>query len=153
MIEKSKTELIWSPYPRDACTIILEGGIKVGFGVHPIFDLIPGAWNIFWLTFSQLDRLAYYNGDHRSYVVSCDALAVCVGAALQAMPNTKPMEIVGNIAAQLSPTEFIGRVANFSAFLPVMFYGERWFNVAYKRASTYVKPNGNIIHVDFREVK
>ena len=73
----------WSPYSRESCTLTLPDGGVIGLGADPIFDAVPGSWNIFWLTFAQLDGVAHYKGDLKDYLVSCDALAVCVGAALQ----------------------------------------------------------------------
>jgi len=138
----------WSPYPRSAYTIKLDDGSTVGFGAHLVFDIIPGAWNIFWLTFPQIDQTAFYKGDPDKYPVTCDALAVCVGAAMQvASPiNANSM---GALASQLKPREFIEAARSVPTFLPFIFYGKRWFSVASRRAERYrVTPN-NVLVGDF----
>lgn len=144
-------EVRWSPYPREACAISLDADTRVGFGVHPAFDIVPGAWNIFWLTFAQLDQLAYYKGDVNEYIITCDALAVCVGAALQ--QTGKGTMTIGDMATTMRPKGFIEIVANSKSFLPVVFYGERWFNVAKARSEAYRDDLDNVIRIDFRKGK
>jgi len=145
--------LRWSPYPRSAYTITTEEGFVAGLGAHPIFGQVAGAWNIFWLTYAQLDSLAYYKGDLSAYVTSCDAVAVCVGAALQVTPpNITEHSCLGDLAEQVRPKQFIEVVAKFPTFLPAVFFSERWFAVAKSRAARYRVVPDNVIVGNFRKV-
>ncbi len=140
----------WSPYPQDACVLVLENNIEIGFGTHPIFDVVPGAWNIFWLTFAQLDQMAYYKGDLSKYLVTCDALAVCAGAAMQMAPKPNSAYTIGELANRMRPKEFLSIVSTFPTFLPTVFYGEKWMSVAKARARKYRNMPDNVVNIDFR---
>ena len=144
-------EIRWSPYPRESCTVRIDEEIIIGFGAHPVFDVVPGAWNIFWLTFAQLDQVAYYKGDMSNYLVTCDALAVCAGAAMQSTQTPNGAVTLGSLALQMRPKEFIEAIANFKTFLPLVFYGERWLKVAQARAAKYRVMPDNVIRIDFRK--
>jgi len=137
----------WSPYSRESCSIMIDENTRVGFGVHPVFDVVPGAWNIFWLTFAQLDQVAHYKGELGQYLVTCDALAVCAGAAMQAYGD----KTLGDLAVSIRPKEFINIVIKIPTFLPFIFYGERWFGVAKKRAERYRVMPDNVVRIDFRK--
>lgn len=145
-------EIRWSPYSRESCSISLDGNTRIGFGVHPIFDIAPGAWNIFWLTFAQLDQIAYYKGDPDKYVITCDALAVCAGAALQIIKFEEGKTItIGDLALITKPKEFIELIAKVPTFLPLVFYGKSWLNVARRRAARYRVMPSNVVNIDFRK--
>lgn len=141
----------WSPYSREACSIEMDDGIKIGFGVHPVFDIVPGAWNIFWLTFAQLDQVAHYKGELEQYLITCDALAVCAGAALQNAPPPMQARTLGDLAVELRPKEFVEVVKKIPTFLPFTFYGAKWFNVASSRAARYRVMPDNVVRIDFRK--
>jgi hypothetical protein len=148
---------LWSEYPQEAYTVTLLTGHVTGLGVHPAFSTAPGAWNIFWLTYSVLDSLAYYKGDPLDYFYTCDELPVCVGAALQIVPEIKRNKkdvTYGQLALDHTPMEFIKLVKpDKENFLPIAYYGDSWFSVAENNALRYKERTDNIVHHDFRNTK
>lgn len=145
-------EIRWSPYSRASCSIQIDETTSIGFGVHPVFDVVPGAWNIFWLTFAQLDQVAYYRGEIQDYLVTCDALAVCAGAAMQTVKTADgSTSAIGELAVRMKPKEFVEAVAKIPTFLPIVFYGEKWITVARRRAARYRVLPDNVIDINFRK--
>jgi hypothetical protein len=144
----------WSEYPQEAYTVTLESGQVAGLGVHPAFNTVPGAWNIFWLTYSALDSLAYYKGNPMEYLYTNEELPICVGAALQLVPNlrNKGMSVTyGELALKHTPMEFIKLVlAGGKNFLLTAYYGDRWLSVAWNNALRYKAKRDNIVYHDFR---
>lgn len=147
----------WSEYPQEAYTVTLESGQVAGLGVHRAFSTAQGAWNIFWLTYSALDSLAYYKGNPTEYLYTTEELPICVGAALQIVPNlrNKGLDVTyGELALKHTPMEFIKLVlASGKNFLPVVYYGDRWFLVAGNNALKYKIKHDNIVHHDFRSTQ
>ncbi len=144
---------IWSKYPQEAYTVTLPTGRVAGLGVHPAFNFAPGAWNLFWLTYSALDGLAYYKGDPMKYFYTCGELPICVGAALQIVPKVRKNKVdvtYGQIAIECTPTEFIEFAEMDKNFLLPSYYGNRWFSTARHNALKYRAGGDNIIHHDFR---
>lgn len=147
---------IWSLYPQEAYTVTLPTtGQVVGLGVHPAFKAVPGAWNLFWLTYSALDSLAYYKEDPMTYFYTRLELPICVGAALQIVPGVRKDKMninYGRLALEHTPLEFIDfAMQNKKDFLLPAYYGKRWFSVADHNARKYRKRMDNIVHHDFRK--
>ena len=148
-----KKEIRWSPYPREAYTILLgdDQKTRMGLGAHPVLDVVPGAWNIFWLTFAPLDQMAYYTGELKSYIVNCDALAICTSAAMQMSPAPNEAMTFGELAVTMQPKSFIDLVIPVATFLPFVYYGEEWIKKARLRAEKVKPIFDNVIQVDFRK--
>ena len=140
--------MIYSRLPRENYTTIYNGETK-GLGVHPVFAVVPGAWNLLWLRLGpDLEDLLSWSKPPGQFPCSLAALAPAVATALQ---HCSPGSTFGDLAESLSPTKLISAM-KASPVVPFMsqIYGDMWYQVATEHARAFVPCYSNVIMVDFK---
>lgn len=139
----------WHFYPKEHFTVEING-TRCGLGTHLGFQ-IPGVWNLYCLVSDKLDALIDYGGDPGNFPVTTELIPICIGAAYQLLPG-RGLVTVGELAATLSPKEFLARVEHFAGLLPRVMLGEAsWAEVTTRRAKQMsARDSANVLFVDFK---
>ena len=145
----AKKKLIWSPAPRKEYSVLYQGKMN-GIGLNPIFDMVTGAWNILWLTSPGIDGLLDWEGTASAFPYTATTLPPSVAAALQLFDySASPNEVIGLLAEELTPHQFLDKMDGHKTFIPVQIYGKDWLELALKKADEYATRSTNVIKVNF----
>lgn len=140
---------LYSPAPKEAYTITHEGRLY-GIGLHPVFSVVPGAWNLLWLLAApQLEVLLNYRGasaDYPTYFPG--AMPSAVGTALQRCGEG--LKTWGDLAEELSSKDFMRRMraAVEPPPLVVKAHGEIILEIMQDNAKLYFPMPDNVVWVD-----
>lgn len=137
----------WSIFPREDYFVNLDG-MQIGIGLHPVWNAVPGAWNLLVLTHDVVDVLLPWEKDPGLFPVSTRIMPAVVGTAMQVLPDgfTK----VGSLAEELRPTQFLEAVQNEPDLILTKCYGQAWLEIARDRAKVIEKRlHANVVSVDF----
>lgn len=143
----------WSALPHKAYSVNVEG-IQYGIGLHPIWDVIPGAWNIFSMIWSdQLEALLSWSEDPKEFPINCGCLPLAAAAALE---QATPSQTWGEIAEVTTPREFIEafkRRPNCNISILPLFFGQKFWDLAEAKIASYQPTMPNIIRGDFGQAR
>lgn len=154
--EKENKHVCWTRFPRESYAVLFEGKM-IGIGVNPIFDAVPGAWNILTLLWADvLDTLPTFVGPAEDYPYFCGLIPYAVGTALQEYVPKSGVTL-GDIALTATPQEFLDKLAACPGLAGVIavgaFQAEFW-----KRANAFAEnwappTSSNVIIGHFGQAK
>lgn len=152
MVENSA--IVYSKQPRQSYSVLHDGKMK-GLGVMPIFDVVPGAWNILWLSAaSTIEALLNWHEDPGAFPPHCGALPVAVGTALQMAPGDhKYFTTYGDLAMTLPPHKLITLMRSAEDKPLIVRLYPTWYDIAEENAKLYIPRRENVIAVDFRSAR
>lgn len=131
----NKIGLRYSPKPR-AAYVRTVNGLPIGPGAHPALEDL-GAWNIYWLSYPNLERHTDINPELEPIFTLIDPVA---GAALETAGCAVGEAKVGDLAQSLPPDKLIA-VLRGSAInhLPLakLFQPGIWLDVMQARAQIF----------------
>lgn len=153
MTTKNKA-IYWSKFPRSAYAVSYNGTL-IGIGTNPIFEVVPGAWNILSLLWGEvMDSLLPYSGDPGRFPYDCAIVPFAAGTALQKYDDTRT---VGELADSCTPEEFIQLLSEFEhkdQLIMVNAFKESFWDAAKRFVSRWVYPvSGNVIRGNFGRAK
>ena len=147
---------IYSPAPREAYSNEYEGR-QYGVGLHPVYDVVPGAWGITWLLAAPfMEELLNYRGPAEEYPTYLPgALPHAVGTALQRCGEG--LRTWGDMAEDVAPTELLRRMRMaIGPFVPIVvkFYGEIILDVMAENAELYHSHQAkNVVYINTWKAK
>lgn len=132
---KEKKEICWTRFPRESYAVPIEGRM-LGIGVNPIFDAVPGAWNILTLLWADvLDTLPTFVGPAEDYPYFCGLIPYAVGTALQEYAPKSGVTL-GDIALTATPQEFLDKLAACPELARIIVVGA-FAGAFWKRANAF----------------
>jgi len=148
-MEAARKKFCWSFAPRDAYATVYNG-VPMGIGLLPVWEAVPGAWNIFVLTSELIDTLLPWGAkDPGQFPVTTVALPAVIGTALQPVDDNG-LWTIGHLAETSRPLQFLEAIKHRNDLFLMLAFGEAWWTVACERAAVLERTIGsNIVHVDF----
>lgn len=139
----------WSPFSRASYTIEHEGE-RTGIGMHPVFDVIPGAWNLLWLSWENLDGLIYWDKDPAIFPYHCGILPIVVATCMQSLKDGGNFGIAAECAEPLFFLKIVMEEAEAgNPPLLMEMYGASWMDVAMARAKAYKRQGEGAVVIPF----
>lgn len=139
---------VWSMFPHKSYSIIIYGKL-VGIGMDPVWDAVPGAWNLFWLTWPPLEELLKWERPPEQFPQATSQMPHAIGMALQ---EYSKQQTLGQLATTTSPTQFLSMLEKHPGrdtfIFPAMF-GKGFWNTAWAQAKEYHGFTDNVIRVEF----
>lgn len=127
----------WTQFGPQAYTKVINKGTAqeevIGLGALKLWGF-PGAWNIFAMSFPELPEVLNYGSDPAKYPRYTGLVPLAVGTALQMTPEGR---LIGQIAEESSPKEFLKAIADFPYLILPRMYPEVWLEVAQEFAKTW----------------
>ena len=129
-----------------------EDGIY-GIGVEPEAK-ITGFFEILSLLTSVLDDLDQYSGDPGEFPTHLKSSAYAAGGALQPDPKN-PGKLIGDMAAEMNPVQFVEHVRDFKEFIPVAAISPIVIDVMMERARVLEARMRakNVVRLNFKRKK
>jgi len=138
----------WSIAPCTAYGIDYEGQ-RLGIGLDPVFQAVPGAWNILVLSCSIIDDLLPWTNPPGEFPVSVVSMPSAVATALQRHSETGGRTL-GDLAATMRPGQFLQAIEGMDDLIIVQLFGPAWWDLVRERAELLERMNRNVVRVDFR---
>ena len=139
----------WSKYDKEQYSIEINGGFY-GIGLLPIWDQVPGSWNILALLWGEgLENLIRWEGDPYMFPQTGNLVGYAVGFALQRFAEGVSW---GDLAENLTPRQFMERIIEYpnkKELIPVALWGTDFQIRAQKHAKDYIDHNSNVVRVNF----
>ena len=141
--------LQWSPFSRSCYTVEHEGE-REGIGAHPVFDVVPGAWNLLWLSWPGVDDLIYWAKDPGQFPYHVDILPIVVATCMQMLEGGGSFGVVAECLTPLNFLKFVSEEAG-KANPPYLMqmYGSAWVDAAMARARAYKQQEGGAVVIPF----
>lgn len=142
-------KVIWSLYPHDKYTVEHNGQL-VGIGARPIWDAIPGSWNILSMLWGQgMEDLIPWGGSNLDFPYDCNLAPYAVALALQ---SRNSQQTWGEFADISTPREFVEelrKAPDSEVLIPIYVFKNRFWELAEDKARTYRKLHDNVTRVNF----
>lgn len=145
----TKKKKVWSLYPKEAYSVIFEGK-QYGIGLNPIFDTVPGSWNLLTILWAEkLEALLPWTGKPGDFPYGCGLISYAVGSALQDYSETHTL---GELAAENSPVRFVELLKTHPKkenFIMVQAFSSVFWQKAEEFAGGHRELASNVIRADF----
>lgn len=140
---------IWSELPPKAYSVNINGQ-QLGLGLLPIWDQVPGAWNILSLIAGpELEALLTWDKEPGDFPTDIGAVPFAVAMALQ---HASAEITWGELAATTTPAQFLKALREHpqcdKMILPAIFPNELWRR-GEEKAATYHNYPDNVVQGHF----
>jgi hypothetical protein len=131
--------------------IIQHEGLEAGFGTHPVWDAVPGAWNILNLV---VDLLAITRGlppGEYPHALSIVPLVVATAMQMYEAPTT-----LGDLTLLVSPREWLDRLGKHEhaeRFILPLILGGTFRSLAEEGVARLALSGCNVVYADFANKK
>lgn len=140
---------IWTDMPPSAYSVSV-GGLQVGIGLLPVWEAVPGAWNILSLMAGpDLEALLTWDKDPMDFPLAIGHAPYAVAMAMQWVSAGLTW---GELAVATTPSQFLRALQEHpegdKTLLPLLFRNEFWRR-AKAKAATYHNYPANVVRVNF----